>query len=287
MNTVTAPLPVIDMIEAAPAPALPVATMPQGLSNVAVTPSDLLQIAMQSQEKDIALLERLMSMDERYREQQERERQRAAVLAFRRDFAAFRGENIVIPKTKFVDRAKAGSFYQAEYDQVMGRISPALSKHGFGIRHDQKFGLKAIEGVEGAAPWVWVTCYLEHRDGHVEMLALEGPPGDQPANSPVQNMQVTASYLKRQSTLAITGTPTGGEDDESAMRNQKNAAATESADEGLIEAGEAASTNGAKALVAWWGALTQKQRDQLSPQFLAWKRAAAKFDQDQAQKGKP
>ena len=131
MNTVTAPLPVIDMIEAAPAPAMPVATMPQGLSNVAVTPSDLLQIAMQSQEKDIALLERLMAMDERYREQQERERQRAAVLAFRRDFAAFRGENIVIPKTKFVDRGKGGSFNQAEYDQVMGRISQTVTLSKF------------------------------------------------------------------------------------------------------------------------------------------------------------
>ena len=86
--------------------------------------------------------------------------------------------------------------------------------------------------------------------------------------------------------LAITGTPTGGEDDESAMRSQGGSEPTkESADESLIEAGEAASTNGAKALVSWWGALTQKQRDQLSTHFLAWKKAAAKFDQDQ--KGKP
>ena len=47
---------------------------------------------------------------------------------------------------------------------------------------------------------------------------LEGPPGELSVNTPTQNMQTTASYLKRQSLLAITGTATGGEDDEAKMR---------------------------------------------------------------------
>lgn len=138
---------------------------------------------------------------------------------FSADFANFRGENVIIPKTGHVDRGRAGSFDQAEYDQVCRRLSPALSRHGFSFRHDQKFGLRRLmtEGVESDVGWVWVTCYLEHRNGHVKSLELEGPPGDLSANTPIQNMQATASYFKRQSLLSITGTATGGEDDEAKM----------------------------------------------------------------------
>lgn len=142
--------------------------------------------------------------------------------AFRDDFAAFRGENIIVPKTKDVDRGRGGSFKQAEYHIAANLLSPALSRHGFSFRHDQKFGLRRCmtDGVENDIGWVWVTCYLEHRTGHAEKLELEGPPGDLTVNSPTQNMQVTASYLKRQSLLAITGTATGGEDDENKMRSK-------------------------------------------------------------------
>ncbi|MGI4776907.1 MAG: hypothetical protein ACRYGA_02120 [Janthinobacterium lividum] len=141
---------------------------------------------------------------------------------FRSDFAAFRGENVIILKTKTVDRGRGGSFVQAEYDEVCRRLSPALSRHGFSFRHDQKFGLRRLmtESVESDVGWVWVTCYLEHRKGHSEKLELEGPPGDLSVNTPTQNMQSTASYLKRQSLLAITGTATGGEDDEALMRKK-------------------------------------------------------------------
>ena len=38
----------------------------------------------------------------------------AARREFRRDFAGFRGENIIIPKTKRVDRGRGGSFEQAD-----------------------------------------------------------------------------------------------------------------------------------------------------------------------------
>jgi hypothetical protein len=99
-----------------------------------------------------------------------------------------------------------------------------------------------------------VTCYLEHKDGHVETLELEGPEGDQSANTPVQNMQLTASYLKRQSTLAITGTATGGEDDESGMRKRHRSDEDEpkgkdaEAYEAMLDGFRAAAMNGEKAL---------------------------------------
>jgi hypothetical protein len=257
-----------------------------------ITPADLLAIAMQSSTPDIERLERLMAMNLQYREQQEQDRQRDAMLAFREDFARLRGENIIIPKSLYVDRGKAGSFNQAEYDRVCGMLSPALSRHGFGFRHDPKFTSRkwtGDDGVERDIPWVIVVCFLEHRRGHAETVTLEGPPGDLSANTPVQNMQTTASYLKRQSLLAITGTATGGEDNEAAMRNaegggQAGAPSTTQSREKQVEAdqladaGNAAAAEGSASLTAWWGGLSQPQRERVMGQFGAMKAAARKAD---------
>ena len=228
---------------------------------------------------------RLEMMREKRRMDDE-DRKSAALLSFRRDFSAFRGENIVVGKNKHVDRGRGGSFMQAEYHAIMQQISPALSRHGFGIRHDQKFGSKEWQITptcpDGCIGWVWVTCFLEHKDGHAEILELEGPAGDQPPNTVVQNMQLTASYLKRQSTLAITGTATGGEDDENAMRRPRSNAPGQDAggSDDLLDAGRDVAMCGMKALTAWWGALTAKQRTALNSEFLPLKKCAEKADKD-------
>ena len=223
------------------------------------------------------------------RAMREEDRKRNGVLAFRRDFAAFKGENIVIPKSKFVDRGRAGSFMQAEFGVASDMLAPALSKHGFGVRFDQVFGSKRwmTDGAESDVPWVYVTCYLEHRDGHAETLALEGPPGDLSANTPTQNMQATASYLKRQGMLALTGTATRDEDDENKLgnglppaRRRQDTPEPQAADDSLIDTGRAEAMKGMQALTAWWGALTAKQRSTLNSEFGAMRKCAARADQE-------
>jgi len=272
--------PAATIFEQPAAQLVPMAAPQQALSAQAaiITPADLIRLAMESGDKDIDRLERLMAMDERYRESQERERKRQAELAFWRDFAAFRGENIIIPKGKFVDRGKAGSFWQAEFDTVCRMLSPALSKHGFAFRHTMTFGTRkwTTDGVENDIPWVYVTCFLSHRDGHIESLPLEGPPGDQSANTPVQNMQVTASLLKRQSVLAITGTATGGEDDEGKLRSGKTA--EKDPDDAMRQRGQEEAMNGVKALNAWWGSLGARDRTALQSEFGGWLKCARQAD---------
>lgn len=285
MNAPTAVAEQMKLVDIEPRPAALPAVQQQNMPANVVTPADLLRIAMESGDKDIERLERLMAMDERYRQMQERERQRAAELAFWRDFAALRGENIIIPKTKDVDRGKAGSFMQAEYHVAASRLSPALAAHGFGFRHDQRFGTRRwmTDGVESDVPWVWVTCYLSHREGHVEKLELEGPPGEMSANTPVQNMQVTASYLKRQSLLAITGTATGGEDDENKLRQPKDVRelpsdAETNEYERLHTEGHERAQHGSKPLTEWWGKLSAKQRSLMNDDFGAMRKVAANVD---------
>lgn len=244
----------------------------------------LLELQVRADNHQLEMMREKRRMDEE-------DRKAAALLAFRRDFAAFRGENIVVEKNKHVDRGRAGSFMQAEYHSIAKLLSPALSKHGFSFRHDQKFGPKPWplpDNPGNVVGWVWVTCFLEHKDGHVETLELEGPEGDQSANTPVQNMQLTASYLKRQSLLAITGTATGGEDDENGMRGKRR---TQQQDEGenggtddaLLDAGRDEAMKGMKALTAWWGGLTAKQRSAMNGEFGALRRGAMQADQGGAQ----
>lgn len=238
-------------------------------------PATLLQLAI-TQNADIDRLERLMRMQIEWESNEARK-------AYRRDFAAFKGENIIIPKSKHVDRGRAGSFMQAEYDEVCFRLAPALSKHGFGFRHDQKFGTRpwVTDGVENTTPWVWVTCFLEHKDGHAETLELEGPPGDQTANTAVQNMQLTASILKRQSLLAITGTATKEECDESKLKTGKDKPEPEDVTQLNIlrEAGSAAAKSGMQALTKWWAELTPQQQKGLSTDFGSMRRVARGSDQ--------
>jgi hypothetical protein len=248
---------------------------PQSLAVPESSPAGMM-LALMSRGASLEQIEKMMDLHERGE-------RREAEKAFREDFAAFRGENIIIPKTKEVDRGRGGSFIQAEYDQVCGRLSPALSRHGFGFRHDQRFGVRRMmhEGVESDVGWVWVTCDLEHRKGHTEKLELEGPPGDLSVNTPTQNMQTTASYLKRQSLLSITGTATGGEDDESRMRGRAagDDASADPAATALAE-GNAAADKGMKALTEWWAGLSAKQRAALSKDFGQMRKHAGDVDRE-------
>lgn len=268
MNTAT-DVQTLELVEQESAKQLPVATLPE------TSPAGMMLAAM-SRGASLEQVEKMMDLQERWEK-------REAEKDFRDSFAAFRGENIIIPKTKFVDRGRAGSFSQAEYDEVCTRLSPALSKHGFSFRHDQKFGSRRwmTDGVENDTPWVYVTCYLEHKSGHSEVLELDGPPGELSANTPVQNMQVTASFFKRQSLLAITGTATGGEDDENRMR--KSDGGDQNVDAGqfdeLITAGRNASMEGMQALTAWWAKLDAKQQKELSADFGEMRKAARLADQ--------
>lgn len=269
------PRPVQPLAEAPPRPAMSAVqyALQSGASVEQV--QTLLELQVRADNHQLDMLREKRRMDEE-------DRKRDAKLAFGDAMAKFRGVNVVIPKSKRVDRGRGGSFMQAEFDAVVRLLSPALSMHGLSFRHDMKFGSRkwVTDGVENDIPWVYVTCFLEHKAGHFESLSLEGPPAEQDVNSPVQNMQVTASVLKRQSLLAITGTATGGEDDESRLRkstaDEKGGGADES--DALLDAGRNAAMQGMKTLTDWWGALNAKQRTALSREFPGLRNAAKAAD---------
>lgn len=276
--------------------ALPLVQQPQQIAPPAGRQLSVVEYAMQNGasaaevkslvelqiQMDNHKLTMLKQQDERDREQ----RKEAAELAFRRDFAAFRGENVIVPKTKMVEQqgreGKAGpKFMQSEFDVVCSMLSPALSRHGFGFRHDMQFGSRewpTAENPHNMIGWVTVTCFLEHRDKHTETLTLEGPPDDSGRKNPLQEMQSTASYLKRQSLLAITGTATGGEDDENAMRRKSTSSDGKALDEDLLDEARSKAHEGWKSLQRWWAALDEKKRTSIMGEFKSLKDAAIKAD---------
>lgn len=296
-----------EMIEAAPA-ALPMqqaqaTPQPRQLTVIeyairsGASPADLRELMALQRESDnhqLVLMREKRAMDEE-------DRKLAAKLAFDAAMAQLRGHNVIIPKTKeVVQTARGGGpgprFMQSEFDVVCRMLSPALESCGLGFRHDMRFGQREWKadgtnpaipaGTDILIPWVWVTCYLTHRDGHCEKLELEGPPDSSGSKNPLQEMQSTASYLKRQSLLAITGTATGGEDNENGMRGKLPKAQRREPDadsqvvlDALREAGQEKATQGMKALTDWWAGLQEAQRKLMNPEFGAMKQAARKFDE--------
>lgn len=226
------------------------------------------------------------------RRMDDEDRRTAARLAFDAALAAFRSKNVVVIKTReVVQKARDGGdgprFWQAEFDEVCRTLSGPLSECGFGFRHDMKFGTKRwmVDGVENDNPWVYVTCILTHKQGHTEVLELDGPPWEGGTMNGLQRMSASGSFLKRVSVLTITGTPTGGEDDES----QRDAASgkaqpralsgeADAALQDLIEAGQQKAGQGMDALTAWWAALTEQQRKVVTPSFAAMRQAARRAD---------
>jgi hypothetical protein len=244
----------------------------------------LLELQVRADNHQLELMREKRRMDEE-------DRRRNAKLAFDAAMTKLRQHNVIIPKTKeVVQTARSGGpgprFMQSEFDVVCRMLSPALHDCGLSFRHDMRFDTRPWKadgsnpaipaGAEITIPWVFVTCYLTHSDGHTETLTLEGPPDTSGSKNPLQEMQSTASYLKRQSLLAITGTATGGEDDENTLGSKRKPGAEQdtAATDAILTAGREAALGGMKSLTDWWGGLTAKQRTALNSEFPGLRKAA-------------
>jgi hypothetical protein len=222
-------------------------------------------------------LRELAQLARELREDRERERKRQAEIAFRNDFAGFKAENIVVNKTKMVEQKKrdggAGpSYAQTEYHVVANLLQPALARHGFGYRFDVKFERAA----EGGVAWCRVECKLEHRDGHVETVALEGPPDSSGAKNPLQEMQSSATFLMRHALLAITGTAQAGMDNDGRGAREPRGEDDDGDGESLVDAGRAAAMEGMAAWSKWFNGLTGKQKNAITLRESNQMRAAAR-----------
>jgi hypothetical protein len=258
----------------------------QALPKASITPADLLRIAMESGDKDIERLERLMVMDERYRDSQERDRLRLAELAFHDDFAKFTSKGLVVPKSKHVQqRAKGGgpgpNYWQSEYDQVCAILKPALGECGFGVHHEP-----VIKRNGKLVDWIDVKCTLTHRLGHSRSITMGGLPDDSGSKNPSQEIQSTVTFWERHTLLAITSTAQQGMDNDGrGARGYREERGDPSQDaetgplDQLRDAGSAAAKIGMAELTKWWSTLDAKQRTALTSDFGVMRKAARAVDE--------
>lgn len=229
--------------------------LPKAATQQAPTPALLLQMAVQ-QGADLDKLERLMALQERWEATEARKAYDAA-------FAAFKAEAVRIIKNRSVTAGPLAGKKYAELFSVVNAVTPALSANGLSsswqITKDDK-------------DWLEVTCTIKHSAGHSESVSMGGPPDVGGAKNPIQARASTVSYLQRYTLKAITGL-SEQEDDDDGGRGVE-----EGAENPLIQKGRDAAMDGMKALTAWWGGLTAKQRSDLNKDFPAMRAAAQTAD---------
>lgn len=138
---------------------------------------------------DLAMLEKMMDLQERFDAKQSEK-------AFNEAFAAFKAEAVRIVKgTAVNDGPLKGKAYANLADVVLA-ITPALSKHGLSA---------SWKLTKDEPQWMEITCTLKHVGGHSESVSMGGEPDNGPGRNKIQARASTKSYLERYTLLAITG----------------------------------------------------------------------------------
>jgi hypothetical protein len=147
---------------------------------------------------DVAKLEQLIAVKERWEK-------REAEKAFNEAFAAFKAEVITVIKNKSVtDGPLKGKSY-AELFSVVNAVTPLLSKHG--LSHSWRLS-------KDEKDWIEVTCTLKHVLGHAEAVSMSGPPDAGGAKNAIQARASTITYLERYTLKAVCGVAEGGDDND-------------------------------------------------------------------------
>lgn len=167
--------------------------------NEVATPARLLQIAVE-RGADLAYVEKLMQLQERFEANAARNAHNEAV-------AGFKSEAVTIIKgKKITDGPLKGKVHADLYD-VVSAVTPALSKHGLSI---------SWKITKDDKDWLEVTCFLRHSAGHIESVSMGGAPDTGPGRNSIQARCSVKTYLERYTATAILGLAATEADDDGA-----------------------------------------------------------------------
>lgn len=156
----------------------------------------IIERATQDPNFDVAKLEKLLEVRERWEAAEARK-------AFNVAFTAFKAEAVEIIKNRQVTDGPLKNKRYAELFSVVNAVTPALSKHG----------LSASWRLTKDEPqWIEVTCTVRHVLGHAESVSMAGPPDSGGAKNAIQARASTVSYLERYTLKAICGVAEQGDD---------------------------------------------------------------------------
>lgn len=195
--------------------------------------------AMDKPDFDVAKLQALLEVKERW---EQNEARKAFVVALN----AFKANPPELSKNKHVmfETQKGRTEYDhATLDNVSLNIGRALSQHGLSHRWD-------VEQKEGGI--IRVTCVLTHCQGHSERVPMEGMPDISGGKNSIQGIGSTVTYLQRYTLLAATGMAVKDQDDDG-------------------EGGAKAKKEPARVSEQVWKTLTDHQRNRLADLSLMMK----------------
>lgn len=158
---------------------------------VATTPAALLSIAV-SQGADLAKLEKLMDLQERWEKNEARKAYVAAMSAFKAN-----PPEIVKDKHVSFQTSKGKTEYDhSSIGHVVEAITKSLGEHGLSHRWD-------MEQQDGGR--IKVSCVMTHVLGHSESTSLLAGADDSGGKNNIQAIGSTITYLQRYTLLAATG----------------------------------------------------------------------------------
>jgi hypothetical protein len=150
----------------------------------AVTPMDILQMAVSQDTPDIEKLTKLMELQERWEANEARK-------AFVAAMADFKRSSIRIVKDK--DNKQ----YQSKYvslGNLVNTVTPFLSDHGLSIRWDIDQSIS-----------IRVSCIVTHAMGHSESVSMVCPPDKSGSKNPIQEIKSAITYAKACTFESICG----------------------------------------------------------------------------------
>jgi hypothetical protein len=165
----------------------PAAAMPPAPQ---VTPLDMLNRAVLAG-ADIAMIEKLMALHERWDANQARKAFDEAVAAAKRD---------IPPITRNVTGHNAKKY--ADFAAIAKVVDPIIGAHGLSYR----FRTTQTDRIS-------VTCILSHKAGHAEETTLSGPADTSGNKNAIQAIGSTLTYLQRYSLVQMLGLAAGNDDD--------------------------------------------------------------------------
>jgi len=166
---------------------------------------NLIQIAIEKG-SDIAQLERLMDLQDRYLAN-------VAKSEFNAAMSEFQGALPVIEKGGVVDYTtnKGRTYYQyAKIEDIAHAIKPALKSAGLSYRFTQRQDQANIT----------VTCIVTHVGGHSESSELASTPDFSGGKDPLKAIASAITYLRRYTLTGILGIVVGGEDDDATLATE-------------------------------------------------------------------
>ena len=169
--------------------AVPQAALPAVQSTDASALMRIIDKAAMDPNFDVAKLEHLLAVRERWEASEARK-------AFNEAFANFKAEAVEIIKNRRVSDGPLKGKSYAELFSVVNAVTPALSKHGLSA---------AWKLTKDEKDWIEVTCTIRHVLGHSESVSMSGPPDAGGAKNAIQARASTITYLERYTLKAACG----------------------------------------------------------------------------------